>query len=470
MPGPVAPTRDRPALLDALSPGVWVVALLALVASVVLVVNPERAPEGKAMWTFSPVHAELYDPIVAEWNQGRTPRVNMTVINIPAMEQRLLSAFLAQTRSADLIEAERRIAARAFTGPLDAVGFVDLTDRLREEGLMEGINAPSFTPWTTRGRIFGLPHDMHPVMLAYRADIIEAAGIDLTTVKTWEEFIAALRPLMADADGNGEPDHYMLNFWPSNIDLLEVFILQAGGSFFDEAGAPVVDSEVNARVLATLASWCAGSGRICADAPEFSASGNRLLLEGYVLAALMPDWMCNIWKKEIPQLAGKVKLMPMPAWEAGGLRTSVRGGTMLGFAKTADDFDGLWAFARHLYLSRDLARDLYHRGDIVTPVKALWDDPVFDEPDPYFCGQRKGRMFLSLAPSIPVRSSSPYNRLAQLRTQDALVSLWEYARARGGESRPEPLMDESRRLLAGAQEAVRRELDRNVFLREGGER
>jgi arabinosaccharide transport system substrate-binding protein len=455
---------DRRTLLG-LSPGVAVIGVLAIVSALVQAAWPARPAPGVTMWTFAQHHASMYQPVLNEWNATHTPRVNLTLLSIPALEQRMLSAFLARASTADLIEAERRVAARAFTGPLDAVGFVDLTDRLRDEGLLDQINAPSFGPWSSRGRIFGIPHDIHPVMLAYRADIIEAAGIDLTRATTWDQFIQLLRPLMSDADANAEPDHYLLSFWPTNLEQFEVLLLQAGGGFFDEQGRVAINTEINARVLATLAAWCGGPSRICADCPEFSASGNKLLLDGYVLAALVPDWMCNVWKNEIPQLAGKVKLMPLPAWTPGGSRTSVRGGTMLGISKDAPDFEQLWPIAKHLYLSRDLARELYNRGDIVTPVRTLWDDPVFDRPDPYFCNQPKGRMFIELAPSVPSRTSSPYNRLAQLRVQDALIELWRIAQQRRADD-PETLMDDARRLMRQAEDAVRREVDRNVFLAE----
>lgn len=460
--------RERSADSGGVSVGVWVVIALAVVSSIAQLFWPRPARDGKTMWTFAILHERLYRPLVDQWNAENTPRVNMAVLSIPALEQRMLSAFLARTATADIIETERRIAARAFTGPLDAVGFVDLTDRLRDEGLLDQINTPSFSPWSSRGRIFGIPHDIHPVMLAYRADIVEGAGIDVSQIETWDDFVRLLRPLMADTNADGEPDHYLLNFWETHFEQLEVLILQAGGRFFDDTGRPDIDSEINARVLSTLVTWCHGPGRICADAPEFNASGNRLILEGYVLAALMPDWLCNVWKNEIPQLAGRVKLMPVPAWERGGRRTSVRGGTMLGFSRHAGDFEELWRFGSYLYLSRELARELYRTGDIVTPVKTHWDDPIFDEPDPYFCNQRKGRMFLELAPSVPVRTSSPFNRAAQLRMQDALVALGRYAREKRVWDVGE-LMPEARRLLREAQNNVRRELDRNVFLRRAKE-
>ncbi len=67
--------------------------------------------------------------------------------------------------------------------------------------IFDATNVPSFALWTTRGRIFGIPHDIHPVLLAHRADIIEAAGIDVSDIETWEDFDRILRPFMTDTNG-----------------------------------------------------------------------------------------------------------------------------------------------------------------------------------------------------------------------------------------------------------------------------
>ena len=49
-------------------------------------------------------------------------------------------------------------------------------------------------------------------------------------------------------------------------------------------------------------------------AGELSPSGNKLKLDGYVIASIMPDWLDGVWKCDLPQLSGKLKLMPSPAW------------------------------------------------------------------------------------------------------------------------------------------------------------
>ena len=451
------------------SAAVWAVVFAAALSSAAIMAMPSTDTPGWRMWTFARLHQQLYAPVVEEWNASGKTHVRVDLLSIPALQRRILSAFMSRTPVADVVEVERQMAGRAFSGPIESVGFVDLTDRLRREGLLEQVNAPSFSAWTSRGRIFGLPHDVHPVMLAYRTDLVQSAGIDVSTIETWDDFARVLAPLMADNNGDGAPDRYLLNLWETQVDNLELLILQAGGSFFDERGRPALATPINARVLATIVSWTRGPGRIAAEAPDFSASGNKLKLDGYVVAAFMPDWMCNIWKNEIPQLAGRVKVMPLPAWEPGGRRTSVWGGTMLGIPSTAQDIEGLWSFAKHLYLSPELARATYKVGDIITPVRKYWNDPVFDEPDSYFCQQRKGRMYIDLAPTVPLRTSSPYNVIAQLRVQDALIALGAYA-DRARRYRPAELTDEAARLLANAEIELRRHMDRNVFLREDAER
>ncbi|MBY0311620.1 MAG: extracellular solute-binding protein [Phycisphaerales bacterium] len=447
--------------------GVLVIALLAIGSSIAVVAIPAKSATGVQMWTFARLHKQMYDPIIADWPAESRPQI--ALLSHPALERRMLQGFLTSTPTADLIECERRSVGRAFVGPLDSVGFTDMTDRLRSEGLLEQINMPSFGPWSSRGRIFGLPHDVHPVMLGYRADIVEAAGIDVSTIETWDDFVRVLGPLMSEKGPDGKPKRYLLNIWEDKEDLIELLLLQAGGGFFDEQERVRIATPTNARVISTIVTWCRGPGRIAADAADFSASGNQLKADGYVVAAFMPDWMCNVWKNEIPQLSGKIRLMPLPAWTKGGRRTSVWGGTMLGISKTAPDQERLWKIASKLYLSPELARSLYSTGDIITPVRTLWNDPIFSEPDPYFSGQRKGRDYIALAPDVPMRTSSPYNVMAKLRVQTAVISLSAHAQ-RVGATSVEALEPRAMELLKVAEDQVRAQIERNVFLNTSAER
>jgi arabinosaccharide transport system substrate-binding protein len=136
---------------------------------------------------------------------------------------------------------------------------------------------------------------------------------------------------------------------------------------------------------------------------------------------------------------------------------------MLGLAKSSRRSRANWEFAKHLYLSAEVAISTFRATGIVTPVKAHWTNPIFDEPDPFFCGQAIGREYLKLAPDIPPRPSSPYTAQAVIEVNNCLVQLMIYA-DRTKQHTMEELVPEAQRLLEAAQVALQAKLARNVFL------
>jgi arabinosaccharide transport system substrate-binding protein len=439
-------------------------ALGALVCSGFLSWKYRDAREASELWLFSPQHRALYQPEIESWNaENPESPYEMSLLSQQGLERRLLSGFFSDIPVANLVEVVREMAPTTFAGPLEKIGFVDLTDRIEAEGINQLIEPAAFSPWTSRGRIFGLPHDMHTTLLAYRSDIIEGAGIDLSTVETWDDLFAALRPLQKNPGGDDREQVYALNFSLNDGALVDAIFLQAGGQFFDARDRPTMARPRHAEIMCRLVNWVDGPNRVAIAAPEFRASGNYLKLEGLVLTNLMPDWLCSVWKKDLPQLGGKLKLMPLPAWEPGGPRTTVIGGTMLGITKSSGDFENNWALAKKLYLSEDVAINLYRETDIVTPISKHWDHPVFAEPDPYFSGQRKAQLYIDSAPDIPQRTASPYNNFAKVCFQNALLQLRDYARENDVWSE-QGLLPKARELLEEQQSIIKRQMSRNAFL------
>jgi arabinosaccharide transport system substrate-binding protein len=448
--------------LRGLSSGVWVIAALFLISAIFVLLRKPQEKGDLRFWLFSLEHREMYIPLIEEYEQTNSIKLDVELMSIPAIQSRMMSGFFGGLPTADLIEIERAVAPQVFWGPPEAIGLHDLTDLLIEEGLLEQLNQPSLAPWSVDGRVYGLPHDVHPVMLAYRADITEAAGIDVTQAQTWDEYFEMLRPLMADNNNDGKPDHTPLSFWYTNQDMIETLMLQGDGQLFTQGGVPTIDSERNAMLLAKMTTWCVGPDPVAIYVDEWSAAGHRDKVDGLAIGYIAPDWMCSIWKMHVPGLEGKLKLMPLPAFEPGGRRTSVRGGTMLGIPKTTEQFDRAWEYAKLLYTSPEVARELYREVDIISPVRSLWDDPVYDEPDPFYMNQRKGRMYIELAPEIPLRPSSPYNKQAAIDVRDAMGQLAGYAQDNGLYTIDE-LLPRARELLAGVQRQTERRMSRNAF-------
>jgi len=452
-----------------MSPGFLVIVLAAIVTSIVVVVLPDEESDGVQFWVFSIPQRDSYVEKVAEWNRAQPEKpFTMTLLHDRALERRVLSGFLTGTPVADLIEIHEGLFPKAFLGPLDQIGFLDITDRLHSEGLYEEINEPSFSQQISRGRHFGLPHDVHPVLLAYRADLVEAAGIDVSGIETWDDYFRVMRPLMADNDGDGRPDRYLLNLSDKREDIISMLILQNDGEIFDAQDRPIFASARNAETLSRIIPWMTGPDRTAIDVPWRTAAGHKQMLDGLVVGNITPDWLLGFWKVENPQLAGKIKLMPLPAFARGGRRTSVRGGCMIGINKRSQHIEECWQLAKSLYLSAEIAEQTWRNTNILSPVKTLWNEPFYHEPDPYCSRQRVGSLYIEAAPHVPLRPSSPYTNIAYAYISHTTMALRAYAE-KHDIYEPEALKPEALRLLGYYQDRLEKLISRNVFLDEADE-
>lgn len=451
-------------VLDRYSPGFLVILALAVVSTIIIWIRKDTDIEGMEFWVFADTHYDLYKPVTDRWRETGEENVTVTMLEGQALERRMMSSFFTGTPIADMLEVHTGIAKKAWRGPIDAVGYTDLTDILHETGLYEQFNEPSFSGWTTRGRIFGIPHDVHPCLLTYRADIVEAAGIDVTELDTWDKFMTAMAPLVKDLNGDGRPDQYVLEMPETNADIIAPIIMQAGGDLFDTDDNITIDTDLNAKVLSKFAIWAApGPGKLSADKATGDGPGRKLQMDGYVLAWVTPDWRAGMERPLLEVLSGKLKLMPLPAWEEGGRRTTVMGGTMVSIPASNPDITDALRVAVKLYSDENIARQMFEITAIISPVKALWSSSFYDEPEPYYSNQPMGRLYVEQAPHVPIRASSPFLELAIEEVGFAFGRLIKFAGAQGITDENE-LHPEAHRLLAIAHANVARQVNRNVFI------
>ena len=123
--------------------------------------------------------------------------------------------------------------------------------------------------------------------------------------------------------------------------------------------------------------------------------------EGIVLGILAPDWYIGSVKRFIPELAGKWRAMPLPAWREGERRTSTWGGTMIGITKQSKNPDLAWSFVRFAYMDDEALANRYRKTPIIPPIRSAWSNPVFAEADPYLGGQVLGKTLTDLGDDIP---------------------------------------------------------------------
>jgi arabinosaccharide transport system substrate-binding protein len=369
-----------------------------------------------SFWVFATPHYEAYRKAIPAFEAAHPGvHVDLQLVSNDGLAARLQNAFLADLDVPDMVEIEISSSGTFFRGPLKDVGFADLTDRIHNTGLWDKMVHARFAPYTNRGRIFGLPHDVHPVQLAYRRDLLEQAGVDVNKIQTWDDFIRIGHQLTIPNQ------RYMIDLSDSGSDNLETCLFQRGGGYFDPQGHCILDNDVAVQTMCWYVPLVAGPHRI-----GNSLGGGQVLTkaveDGYVLFLICPDWRSKSFEQDIPRVAGKMALMPLPAVYPGGPRTSTWGGTMLGITKRCKDPELAWQLAMHLYLDKPQLAERFHQTNILPAMRAAWNQAAFHEPNAYYSNQPLGDTYARLAPEVPFQYTSPFIGTAKAKLSAALVS------------------------------------------------
>jgi len=434
------------------------IACMGLIAGLYLLVNPVRGGHADlSMWVFGPLHADAYKTAADNFAEMTGRTVDVQLINYNAVNQKLRSALWAAVNVPDLVEIEKSAAGGFFRGPLDKVGFLDLKPFLQRDGILPRIPANALAAYTDRGAIFGVPHDIHPVMLAYRADIVDPflarRGLRMEDLATWDDYFRELQGLLV-------PDQrYLLQVEYGDAWAFQIFLMQRGGGIFGPRGELRVDDEVAVGTMTWMIPLVAeAEGRKVAESlGNWDPSFYRGFIEGYYIAVLCPDWRTSQLEAFASDLHGKLRVVPLPAPAPGGLRTSQMGGTMLGIARSAKDPELAWQFARHIYYGSPAQNgQLFRITNILTPDREAWSDPAYHEARPYWSGQVLGEQFIALADEVPPFYSSGFLPAAQAKLNETIVACYGQYRSHGAAGFEAFV----RQRLKSAADHVRRQMQR----------
>src|SRR4051794_36196356 len=174
------------------------------------------------MACFDKDHGEIYRNALKPFEEANHCRVQIQVVDQRALQNRLESAMEAGAPVPDMVELLDGTLGVFTKGPLADVGFHDLTQRIHATGLYDNIVTSRFAKWSTRGHILALPHDVHPVMLAYRRDLVEQLGIDINKLTTWDEFARIGREVTQNSIKDGVVQHYMIDLPADGSDALRL--------------------------------------------------------------------------------------------------------------------------------------------------------------------------------------------------------------------------------------------------------
>jgi arabinooligosaccharide transport system substrate-binding protein len=345
-----------------------------------------QEPTDLSMWTFVDRHGQFMTKQAGLWNEANPDRpINLTyeAIDYNQMHDNLLSAFLAGDGAPDLVDIEIGKFAR-YVKSEDNVHLLDLTDVV--EPYLPDLVATRMAPYQAFGKQLGMDYHLGAYLMYYNKPLLDEAGIDPDTIKTWDDYIAAgkqFKEAFPDKSWTAVESRSIFSSYP--------LMYMNGGHVYDADGNLVLDSPENIEALQFMSDLVNVEGiAVEATAGDINSAEFQAEFTNSNIASIwMPQWYMTRFPDNMPSLCGSMIVRPMPMFEEGGFTTTMGGGTGTAVTdQTAPEKQDLakefLAFAKLTYdaqkaLYTDLGFDPY-RTDV-------YDDPDLLGPDECFSGE-----------------------------------------------------------------------------------
>jgi ABC-type glycerol-3-phosphate transport system substrate-binding protein len=385
-------------------------AMLAAACTPAVTPGGSAAPAAEAggpvkmeLWTFVNTHARWYQSMAEDYKKEVNPdfELNVTEIAYGDMHDKLQIALQTGGVGAPDISDIEQGRFGGFLRGADP-GLIDMKDRLTEGGYLEQLVAAREALYSYQGKIYGIEHALTPVVLYYRGDVWEGAGVNLEEIETWDDYIAAAKQVVSeDVKALAFPNH-------------EVLLRQRGADYFDAEGNVTLDAPLSIETMDWILALRDTHG-IAAQAPATGDEWWAAVKDGKFISQVGADWYGGFFKDNAPDQAGKWKAIPLPAWEAGGIRTSCHGGTGSCIVKTSPNVEEAWKFLEYSMLSIEGNVRRFEMTTLFPPFIPAMENERLHAADEYFSGQDLGALFAQVGPDVPAQYQSPYR--AELNAQ-----------------------------------------------------
>jgi multiple sugar transport system substrate-binding protein len=258
------------------------------------------------------------DKVVTIWN-AQNPDQQVTLTN-PAGGDQLVNKMVTAHQAGngpDIAKVEYQSLPALVSG-----GVVrDITEYTSDT--VKEFDEPTLKATKFEGKVYGVPQDVAPLMLFYRADLFQQYG--LTVPKTWDEYTQTARALKQKA-----PNAFVTNFDAADPGWFAGLAQQNGADWWTTSGTSWKVG-INGDQSKKVASYWEGLVKdgLVDKGPSFSPQWNKQMNDG-----TFATWISGAWAPAqlggiAPDTKGKWAVAPLPAWSAGDKATGIWGGSAI---------------------------------------------------------------------------------------------------------------------------------------------
>jgi arabinosaccharide transport system substrate-binding protein len=357
------------------------------------------AKRNVVMWTFAANNKQEWDARKASIEKQFDITLDVQLVAQDAFVQKLQAVMMDGKGVPDIVEwlvENNRILnanpANSFVIPLD--DYVKNSDAFKQL-------VPGRVAWQKYGsHVYGLPHDVHPLVLIYNDTLWKKAGVDVATLKSWDDFFAAAKKLTKEKK-DGKTVHFALPSQNGTLgDTMFMIWQTTGANILDKEGKPTFTSPEFSGFMKKWKGWYDSGAFVMWDWGNFGA----LLKNGTLASYISPDW----WVSQVDQAAlsnngvYQFKVRDLPYYVKGGPTSGSWGGSFMAIPKGTTDPAFIYKIIEFCQTDKDsLLKIRFPLTGMIPPFAGVWNDPVFDKADPRFGGIKLAQLQISQAKKMP---------------------------------------------------------------------
>ncbi len=395
--------------------GLGLVALMGLAASSFAADKPEKL----VFWSFTANNFKEVEDRKADIEKQFGITLEMELLDQQTMLTRLRSASTSGDGWPDIIDGYGDDAVLISHPDPERSLLIPLEDYTKDSKLVPQIVPARLAKYNFGGHQYGLPNDVHPSVLIYNEEAWKAAGVDMATIETWDDFFAAGKKVAVDKDGDGKQDVYpIMGVWYS---IGQMMMQQAGIKLEDENGIPQLTNPDFVAQLEKLYGWHK-EGLIMEQ--DWAAVWDHIK-EGRLLALTTPDWWLNGSLEPLTGTAveGKMKARPLPAWTKGGPRTAAWGGSYKAITVGCEYPEFAYQVLEYMNYAPGIGGPKFASSGILSPISTDWDAEEFKKQYPVYGGQQVALLLIEMAKEMPVQEVFQYSSRGWGRVNEAWTAI-----------------------------------------------
>lgn len=312
---------------------------------------------------------------------------------------KLKPSLQAGTDVPDIFQTQNR-DIQAFYNTYGLDKFADISDII-EPDAANWAPAALGNCKASDGKYYSIPWDIGPCGLYYRTDIFEEAGIDVSALTTWDNYLEAGIALKAKGD------YYIENYsmiGSGGWDNIILYLNQLGGQYYDADGK--VNLASDEMVKAFEMSLKFKNAGVVIDIPAGWDDRIKAINDNKLVAFPYAAWYMGTMQNSCADLSGKWAIAPLPSFEEGVAHEATLGGSVLAISSQTKNLELAKEFL--VFAMKDnTGNDINMKYGEFPSYSPAYTTEFFKSPNEYFGGQATGSFFAEHT-AAPATDFGPY--------------------------------------------------------------